>query len=117
MSKVILPSEMHHFADDTSLLYSSKYMKKTNRYINHDLKLQWLRANRILLKGEKTEIIIFRPKEKDITKKLNSRISGQQMYISKQAKHLAFMLDESLTWSSHISMLKAEICRANGLLA
>ena len=27
------------------------------------------------------------------------------------------MLDESLTWSSHISMLKAKLSRANGILA
>ena len=58
-------------------------MKKINRYINHDLKLRvhWLRANRISLNVDKTEMIIFQPKEKDITKKLNFRIAGQQIYI------------------------------------
>ena len=49
------------------------------------------------LNVDKTEIIIFRPKGKDITKKLNLRISGQQIYISKQVKYLSLMLDESLT--------------------
>ena len=39
MSRVIQHSEMHHFADDTKLLYSSNSMKKINRYINHDLKV------------------------------------------------------------------------------
>ena len=53
MSKVIQHSEMHHFADDTNLLYSSNSMKKINRYINHKLKyiVHWLRANRISLKA------------------------------------------------------------------
>ena len=76
-------------------------MKKINRYINHDLKLRvhWLRANRISLNVDKTEMIIFQPKEKDITKKLNFRIAGQQIYISKQLNYLGLMLDESLTWS------------------
>ena len=62
MSKVIQHSEMHHFADDTNLLYSSE---------NHDLKLivQWLRANRISLNVDKAEIIILLPKDKDIIKK------------------------------------------------
>ena len=32
-------------------------------------------------------------------------------------KYLGLMLDESLTWLSHISMLKAKLRRANGLLA
>ena len=119
MSRVIQHSEMHHFADDTNLLYSSNSMKKINRQINHNLKLivHWLRANRISLNVDKTEIVIFRPKGKDITKKLNFRISDQQIYISKQVKYLGLMLDESLTWLSHISMLKAKLRRANGLLA
>ena len=45
-------------------------MKKINRYINRDLKLilHWLRANKISLNIEKTEII-FQPKGKDVTKK------------------------------------------------
>ena len=78
----------------------------------------WLRANRISLNVDKTEIIIFRPKDKNITKKLNFRISGQQVHISKQVKYLvSLMLDEYLSWSSHISMLKAKLSRANGLLA
>ena len=120
MSRVIQHSEMHHFVDDTNLLiYSSNSMKKINRYINHNLNVivHWLRANRISLSVDKTKIVIFRPKGKDITKKLNFRISDQQIYISKQVKYLGLMLDESLTWLSHISMLKAKLRRANGLLA
>ena len=76
-------------------------MKKINGYINHDLKLRvhWFRVNRISLNFDKTEIIIFRPKGKAITKKLNFRIAGQQIYISKQVNYLGLMLDESLTWS------------------
>ena len=119
MNRVIQHSEMHHLADDTNLLYSSNSMKKIKRYINHDLKLtvHWFRANRISLNADKTEIIIFRPQGKDITKKLNFRISGQQMYISKQVKYLGLMLDESLTLLSHISMLKDKLRRANDVLA
>ena len=35
---------IHHFADDTNILYSNKSLKKINQYINHDLSLivQWL---------------------------------------------------------------------------
>ena len=88
-------------------------MKKRNRYINHNLKLivHWLRANTVSLNFDKTEIIKFRPKRKDITKKkkLNSRISGLQIHISKQVKYLDLMLDDSLTCSSYISMIKEQM--------
>ena len=39
MSQVIQHSEMHHFADDTNLSYSSNSMKKINKFVNHDLKI------------------------------------------------------------------------------
>ena len=70
MSRIIQHSEIHHFVDDTNLLHSTNSIKKiTNRYINHDLNLivHRLRAHRISLNVEKTEII-FRPKAKDIKK-------------------------------------------------
>ena len=59
-------SLIHHFADDTNILYCTKSIKKINKYINHDLSqiVQWLRANRISLNANKTELIIFRPKNK-----------------------------------------------------
>ena len=49
---------MHHFLDDRNLLYSSSSLKNINRYINHDLKLifHWLRAKRISLNVDKTDI-------------------------------------------------------------
>ena len=76
MSRIIQHSEMHHFADDANLLYSSNSMKKINRHKNHDLKLiaHWLRVNRISLNSDKTEIMIFRPKGKDITKKTKFQV-------------------------------------------
>ena len=32
-------SKVHHFADDTNVLFSSKSLKNINSYINHDLSL------------------------------------------------------------------------------
>lgn len=60
-------------------------MKKITRYINHNLRLivHWLRVNKISLIFEKAKIVLFPPKDKDIAKKLNFRISGQK-YISQK---------------------------------
>ena len=61
LHNVIEHSLVHHFADDTNLLYSSSSLKKINKHINHDLKLivHWLRANRISLNVDKTEIMFI----------------------------------------------------------
>ena len=47
--------KVHHFADDTNLLYFSNSIKKLNKLVNADLKYlaNWLNANRILLKVKK----------------------------------------------------------------
>ena len=64
LHKVIKHSSTTHFADDTNLFYPHSSLKLLNKHINHDLKLiaHWLRASRISLNVDKSEIIIFRPK-------------------------------------------------------
>ena len=46
---VPLHSKIHHFADDTNTLYTSKSLKDINRKVNYNLKqiVEWLRANKI----------------------------------------------------------------------
>ena len=62
LSKAIIFSSVHHFADDTNILYVSSSLKDINKKINHDLSnlVQWLRANKISLNVSKTEIVIFK---------------------------------------------------------
>ena len=90
---------MHHFADDTNFLITGKYLKKINKYANHDLRLlcHWLRANKISLNASKTEIIIFKRKNKQIQKHLNFRVSGQTIEITNSVKYLGIQLNDSLT--------------------
>ena len=59
--------------------------------------MQWLTASKISLNANKTELIIFRPKNKSITKYLNVRISGQKINPVNKAKYLGTYLDEYLT--------------------
>ena len=110
---------MYHFADDTNLLYSSSSLKLINKYINHDLKLivHWLRANRISLNVSKTEIVLFRTKNKKINRKLNFRLSGQKITPTTHTKYLGIILDQHFLWDQHLKMLKKKLSRANGLLA
>ena len=55
-------SKVHHFSDDTNSLYASNSLKKINKTINFGLSnlVQWLRANKISLNVNKTELVFFR---------------------------------------------------------
>ena len=93
-------------------------LKKVNRQVNRDLSLicHWLWANKINLNGNKTEIIIFRPKNKQITKHFNFRISGQKINTCRNVKYLGVILEENLYWNLHLSALNLKLNKAIGLL-
>ena len=64
MNMSLKHSLVHHFADDTNLLYSDKSIKNLRKTMNHELKclFEWLCANRLSLNVDKTEFILFRLK-------------------------------------------------------
>ena len=66
LNQAIKFCKVHHFADDTNLLYLGKSIKKLNKLVNIDLKnlLYWLNANKISLNVKKTELVIFKSKQK-----------------------------------------------------
>ena len=119
LNHVVKHSTVHHFADDTNSLYFSSSLKSINKCINHDLKLivHWLRANRISLNVNKTEIILFRRKSNTISTNMNFPRSGQKIIPTTHTKYLGILMDEHLSWDQHLKMLKQKLSRANGLLA
>ena len=110
--------KVHHYADDTNLLLTDNSLKKVNRQTNRDLSLifHWLWVNKINLNASKTEIIIFRPKNKQITKHLNVRISGQKINTCRNVKYLGVMLEENLDWSLHLNALNLKLNKVFDLL-
>ena len=62
LNQAIKFCKVHHFADDTNLLYLGKYINKRNKLVNIVLKnlLYWLNANKISLDVKKTELEIFK---------------------------------------------------------
>ena len=115
----IKSSKVHHFADDTNLLLINKSLKQINKLINHDLALlvQWLRSNKISLNTRKTEILLFRPKGKIITKHLNYRLSGERIKTSTTFKYIGVLQHEHLNWQPHIDSIVTKLSTAVGLLS
>ena len=66
LNQAIKFCNVHHFADDTNLLCLSNPIKKLNKLVNADLKrlVNWLNANKISLNVKKTEMVIFKSKQK-----------------------------------------------------
>ena len=76
---------MHHFVDDTNLLYLDKSIKKLNKLVNYDLKnlLYWLNANKISLNVKKTELVIFKSKWKQFNGEIKLKLSHKRLFLTK----------------------------------
>ena len=83
---------------EISQILTDNSLKKVNRQVSRDFSLicNWLWANKINLNASKTEIIIFRPKDKQMIKHLNFRISGQKISTCGNVKYLGVILEENL---------------------
>ena len=88
LRNAIYHSTIHHFADDTNLLYTNKSQKTIQTKINKDLKslCTWLRANKISLNASKTELIIFRDPRKKPTYSMKIKINGKKTHTLLRSK-------------------------------
>ena len=118
MNSAIKHSLVHHFADDTNLLYSHRDPNVLRKNMNTDLKLwfTWLCANRLSLNVNKTEFIIFKPPRKTLQTRLTLKLNGTTIYESKKIKYLGLILDERLSWKAHINELGKTLARSVGIL-
>ena len=71
--------KVHHFTDDTNLSCLSNSIKKLNKIVNAELKhlANWCNANKISLNIKKTEIVIFKSKQKKSEGDLKIKLCGK----------------------------------------
>ena len=118
MHKSTLYSKLYHFADDTNLLFTNKNYKTLRKNANHDLKLifEWLCANRLSINVDKTEFIIFKPMRKVIPERITLRLNNKTIFESKKLRYLGLIVDDKLSWKHHITELKKQLCKTNGII-
>ena len=109
-------STIHHFADDTNILYSCKSLKGLRKRVNADLAYlhDWLCANRLSLNAGKSEFIVFRPAHHNT--RLTLKLHQSKLFESQNIRYLGLILDNKLDWKAHITELSKKLSRAVGLL-
>ena len=87
------------FADDTNLSCLGNSIKKLNKLINTDLKhlVNWLNASQISLNVKKTEMVIFKYKQKKFEGDLKLKLSGKKLYPTESVKYLGVKIDANLS--------------------
>jgi hypothetical protein len=88
MHHALKESIVHHFADDTNLLFSHKDPQQIRKIMNSELKLlyEWLCANRLFLNVDKTEFIIFRPPRSNLDNRVVLKLNNTRIHESRKIK-------------------------------
>uniref|UniRef100_A0A8C6LE27 Reverse transcriptase domain-containing protein n=1 Tax=Nothobranchius furzeri TaxID=105023 RepID=A0A8C6LE27_NOTFU len=103
------------FADDTTLFYSGSDINEVTHVINIELiKVKnWFDVNKLTLNLKKTNFILFNDKENiDVI----LEIDNMEIQRVKEIKFLGVMIDEALSWKSHIGYIKGKVAKAIAVL-
>ena len=92
----VLSPLIHHFDDDTNLLWPSNSIKKLNRLVNAALKhlVNWLNANKVSLNVKQTEMVISKSKQQ----KFEGNLGKKRLYPIESVKYLGVKMDTNLSW-------------------
>ena len=77
---------------------------------------EWFIANKLSLNIKKSNYIIFTPRQKRQTLDLLLEINNHRLERVKETSFLGVILDESLTWKSHISYVASKISKSIGII-
>ena len=107
------------YADDTTIYFNledfDNLTKETD--INRELEKVniWLKLNKLSLNTQKTILMLFHRKQKHLDK-INVVINGIEIEHVPSFNFLGIMLDENLSWKSHIEMVGNKILKVTGIL-
>ena len=115
VSKVL---EMILFADDTNIFYSHTDASYLMEVVNLELKkiTCWFYTNKLSINVKKSNFIIFRPRQNRQTLDLAFNISNYSIDRVKETTFLGVILDEHLTWKSHIHNVARKVSKAVGII-
>ena len=110
-------SKAYHFADDTNVTLSDCSQETLTKGMNHDLRKlsMWLRANKLSLNIEKTELVVFRRQNTKLNNSFKIQIDGK--FPTSSVKYLGVLLDKHLTWSPQMSHVQMKLNGAIRILS
>ena len=109
--------QFYLFADDTTIFYSDKTNPETEALLNTELSKvsDWLAANKLSLNVGKSNFLHFHHGN---TKHLiNIKIDDTSVEEKESTKYLGVILDNQLSWKSHIQIIKTKLSKAIGMIA
>lgn len=112
-------AEIIMFADDTTLFFNCAEQSTSAVIINNELdKIScWFRNNRLTLNIKKTNFILFRTCSRQKLQNMKITIDGIEIEEVTKTKFLGVVIDQTLTWRDHITLIKQKLSKNIGILS
>ena len=112
------------YADDTTLksyikTHTGECINSISDSINTELQnvSNWLAVNMLSLNIKKTKFMVFHPYQKNIENFIPSlKIGGTNIERVKEFNFLGLIIEETLSWKSHVDYISNKISRHIGVL-
>ena len=107
-----------YFADDSNMFLSGKNPDDLIKLMNTEITkvIEWLRINKLSLNLKKKTFMVFRKSLRKIELKEDVIIDNLKIDFVTQTKFLGVILDQHLTFESHVRYTKGKIARGIGIL-
>ena len=102
------------YADDTCVFADHSKLKDNMEIMNRELfKInEWMIANRLTVNTDKTNYMIFSRAQKKIQAgPFVLKLNGSQLNRVGETKYLGVIIDEHLSWKSHVSSIVAKLSK------
>ena len=105
-------------ADDTNMFASGKDTNNLVSNLNSTILTvsDWLKANKLSINVKKTHYMVWYPRSFTMDRSLPLEFNGQQIEEVSETKFLGVILDNGLTWKSHIRHVRNKVSRGAGIL-
>ena len=107
------------YADDTTIYFNLEDFDRYNleQDITNELEniTLWLKRNKLSLNVQKTKLMIFHRKQKQINE-LNILIDGIAIERVESFNFLGLIIDEGISWKKHTDVVKNKISKVVGIL-
>ena len=104
------------FADDSTTTYSHSNLRNAITTIETEFEkvLTWLLANRLVINLNKTHLMLFTNRKRPDEISLN--VNGNSITEKVESKFLGVMVDNKLSWQSHIKHISNKISKSLSIL-
>ena len=105
------------YADDANIIITGTSLQEITEELSRitPILVNWVQSNGLALNLKKTNYMLFSRKRVD-TSPVKITIDGTEIVRKHEAKFLGVIIDEKLTWASHIRALRTKMSRYIGVM-